>query len=676
MYRLFLLCWAICILRADLPDTDQRGVVPRDLNTPRTFPLVTNAANWKALSGSIREQVLASCGLMPGPDRTPLKAEIFGRIERDGYSVEKVHFQPFPGLYLAGNLYRPLGKGKGPFPGVLNPHGHGEAGRLADNADFSIPARCIQFARMGMVAFNYDMLGYNDSAQFSPRNADGSLVRSKNYDNHSALFNDPTNQLWGLSLMGVQLWNSIRAVDFLQSLPDVDRNRLGCTGESGGGTQTFLLGAVDDRIKVSAPVVMVSHTMQGGCWCENAPGLRVDYSNMELAAAFAPRPQLLVAATGDWTKATLEVEGPAIAGVYKLLGAEDKFRAVRFDAGHNYNLTSREAVYEWFARWLLDQPDAAKVSEQAYAKEPDAALRVFPDGKYPADALSEADFAAAWIKGRRQKLAAGQPVDTNSFVLFKQQTLRFRQPIIQPDTKVWQPGRVVSEGAIGRPGKADRIEKQLIQLDPDRPAKVLVIIAHPSGKSAIGTGGVRERLALRLVAQGYAVLGVDLFQTGSGRDEAVARRSPFTNHYSTYNRTVLQERAQDLATVCVYAKMVLYAQKVAIVADGESGLGALLMAHWADYVVADANGFDANRDALWLDPERFVPGIREMGGPAATAGLAAPRPLWVHNTKDTFDTTWIKGAYEATGKPENFRVQPDLADEKAIVEWLVDVASR
>src|SRR5690606_20342852 len=124
--------------------------------------------------------------------------------------------------------------------------------------------------------------------------------------------------------------------------------RLACTGESGGGTQTFMLGAIDDRLAAQAPVVMVSHSMQGGCLCENAPGLRVDYSNMEIAAAPAPRPQILVAATGDWTRRTMTVEGPAIESIYRLLGAEDHFHYTIFDYPHNYNQESREAVYAWF----------------------------------------------------------------------------------------------------------------------------------------------------------------------------------------------------------------------------------------------------------------------------------------------------------------------------------------
>src|SRR5688500_364218 len=345
---------------ATLPSRDERGKEVRTLNTLRTFPEITSKAAWEKRAKEIREHALVCTGLWPMPEKTPLNANVFGRLERDGYSVEKVYMQTLPGLYLAGNLYRPLGKNKGPFPAVLNPHGHWKEGRMANTELGSIAARCISLARQGMVAFSYDMVGYNDTAQVTHK-----------------FGSDPTNQLWNISLMGLQTWNSIRALDFLESLSDVAKKRLGCTGESGGGTQTFMLGAIDDRLAAQAPIVMVSHSMQGGCLCENAPGLRLDYSNMEIAAAPAPRPQLLVAATGDWTKATMTVEGPAMEKIYRLFSADDKLRYAIFDYDHNYNQTSREAVYEWFGKWLLRHPSAGTLKEQAYEKEPDDALKVW-----------------------------------------------------------------------------------------------------------------------------------------------------------------------------------------------------------------------------------------------------------------------------------------------------------
>ncbi len=209
--------------------------------------------------------------------------------------------------------------------------------------------------------------------------------------------------------MGLQTWNSIRALDFLASLPDVDGSRLGCTGASGGGTQTFMLGAVDPRLATQAPNVMVSHSMQGGCLCENAPGLRVDYSNMEIAAGPAPRPQILVAATGDWTRDMMGVEGPAIEGIYRLFGAADKLRYVRFDLPHNYNQTSREAVYEWFGRWLLRHPDPASLKETPHEKEADEALLVWPDKKLPADANSTRSSRAIRVPWSATKKSCSRP---------------------------------------------------------------------------------------------------------------------------------------------------------------------------------------------------------------------------------------------------------------------------
>src|SRR5688572_20149373 len=132
------------------------------LSSPRGFPKVESREDWQRRATDIREQILVSSGLWPLPEKSPLNATVFGKTERDGYTVEKVHFQPYPGFYLGGNLYRPLGKGDGPFPAVLNPHGHWDTGRMADEEAGSIRARCISFARQGMIAFTYDMVGYND----------------------------------------------------------------------------------------------------------------------------------------------------------------------------------------------------------------------------------------------------------------------------------------------------------------------------------------------------------------------------------------------------------------------------------------------------------------------------------------------------------------------------------
>src|SRR5215469_6804638 len=193
--------------QSSVPASGTNQVV--DLNTPRTFPAISSAKQWEDRAKEIRQQVLVSCGLWPLPEKTLLKPQIFGRVERDGYSIEKVYFETWPGLFLGGNLYRPLGRGTGPFPAILNPHGHWANGRMADTKDGSIAGRCINFARQGMIAFSYDMIGYNDT-HFGDANPSESFS-----DIHHEVATNRTDLLWNIRLMGLQTWNSVRALDFL-----------------------------------------------------------------------------------------------------------------------------------------------------------------------------------------------------------------------------------------------------------------------------------------------------------------------------------------------------------------------------------------------------------------------------------------------------------------------------
>src|SRR5258708_5950099 len=211
----------------------------RTTDSPWTFPQAATRADWEARATAMRQEILFHAGLWPMPPRGALNAQIFGRIDKNGYSVEKVYFESVPGFFVTGNLYRPRTNAAGPFPTVLAPHGHGAYGRLIADDRFNEPARAASLARQGYVVFTYDMVGQNDSFQVPHDWA------------------QPEGQLWSFSVLGLQLWNSIRALDFLESLADVDRNRIGASGASGGGTQTFLVTAVDDRVNVSIPANMV-----------------------------------------------------------------------------------------------------------------------------------------------------------------------------------------------------------------------------------------------------------------------------------------------------------------------------------------------------------------------------------------------------------------------------------
>jgi dienelactone hydrolase len=668
LLSLLLLTSPIALKAArSLPEKDERAGPPQTLDTLRTFPEVTSRGAWGERAKEIREQVLASCGLWPLPKKTPLKAEIFDRTEREGYSVEKVYFQSYPGFYVAGNLYRPLSKGKGPFPAVLNPHGHWAQGRLNDTKEGSIAARCISFARQGMVAFSWDMTGYNDMMQLGP---------------HRRIATNRLNQLWNINLMGLQTWNSIRALDFLESLPDVDKSRLACTGESGGGTQTFMLGAAETRLAAQAPVVMVSHSMQGGCLCENAPGLRVDYSNMEIAAVPAPRPQILVAASGDWTKTTMTIEGPSIEKIYNLFGAADHLLYVRFEFDHNYNQTSREAVYGFFNKWLLHGNSTDAVKEPAYEKEPNEKLLVWQDRQLPSDAVNEAQLIANIIKADREQLAALTPKTKKAAEEFRatlmplwQHTLQVELPesdlIVERDAEKRLGKYRSTTMAIGRAGKHDRLPALMITPETER-YEVLCLLVHDKGKSAyLDDHGEPRGLAKELLDHNHTVILVDTFLTGELADEkASAARKPFSSFFTTYNRTDLQERVQDIITVCAVGQTHSKGRRVVVFGQGRAGLWAMLAAPIASGVVADCDGLQDNDDAALLSKELFAPGLRRMGGFQTAAALAAPRPLLTYNTGSGFSTDLIRAAYKTESATPKFEAKADKMSDREIAEWI------
>ncbi len=652
----------------------------KNLDTPRDFPAIESRAQWEGRARQIREQVLVSCGLWPLPEKTALQAKVFGKIERDGYSIEKVQFQPWPGFYLAGNLYRPLGRGPGPFPAILNPHGHWKEGRMADNKDGSVAARCIHFARQGMIAFSYDMLGYNDT--FFPDQGD--VPVDKFYLRHRRFATNQVCLLWNISQMGLQTWNSVRALDFLESLPDVDRNRLACTGESGGGTQTFMLGAIDDRLRVQAPVVMVSHTMQGGCSCENAPGLRVKYSNMELAAAAVPRPQILVAATGDWTRATLTVEGPAIKHIYGLFDATEKFHYVRFDYNHNYNQTSREAVYDFFNRALLDNPAAASSHEAAYQKEPDADLRVWEDGKLPKDALTEQSFIESLIQRHSGAWEGLLPHDESSLERFKEKVLPAWHHTLQvswPDHQSQSSWKPAIDGSFFRCAslqlKRGRAESPLSALyftplrrgASEHPARI-VVIADASGGEVGDQSGKPTGSTAQLLQRGVAVLVIKSYSTTAPADQ-------FANFYTTYNRTQLQERVADLLALCAQARLLAGGQagrpQVILIGVGRAGLWTLLAAPGADAIVADCDHLDRVSDAELLAPDLFCPGIRNIGTFEGAAMLAAPHPLLLHHFAQNFPTTSLTAAYKAAKSSKKLRLEPARLADPDLVKWVASL---
>jgi len=292
----------------------------------------SNADEWKTRVKAIRENIIKGAELDQIPEEDwnyPIHVVQGKQHSMEGYTVENIALEVKPGHFITGNLYKP-GTITGKVPAVLSPHGHWS--RLDDYGRFrpEMQKRCASLARMGAIVFAYDMVGFGEDTEHD------------HMDSNS---------------LHLQTYNSIRILDYISSMDDVDTTRIGITGASGGGTQTFLLAAIDDRIDVSVPVVMVSAHFFGGCVCESGMPIHKkgshETNNVEIAASIAPKPLMLISDGDDWTRNVPEVEYPYIRNIYQMFDAEENVQYAHFaDEVHDYGFSKRKAAYGFLAKFL------------------------------------------------------------------------------------------------------------------------------------------------------------------------------------------------------------------------------------------------------------------------------------------------------------------------------------
>lgn len=432
-------CLALLISTLSLAIAETRFEKPVTLHDEHPFRVFRKDQGWKDRKEEIRTRILLGSGLLPLPEKTSLNPKRFGAVEREGFRVERVYFESFPGHFVTGSLFIPTGESAtkalrdGKRPGVLCPHGHWTDGRFYDALNPAgdrgsraqiakgaerfwsasrnpIIARCVQLARMGCLVFVYDMIGYADSTQFADHRR-GPRAEMNHPEIGKWGFVSPQATLRLQTNFGLQTWNSVRALDFLTTLPEVDSDRLLVTGASGGATQTMILSAIDERVDAAFPAVMVSTAMQGGCTCENSYYLRIDQGNIDIAAATAPRPLGLTAAD-DWT-IELETKGhPDLQSLYGSLGVPQNYEA-HFDIHfkHNFNHVSRVHLYQFVNRHF-GLKETTPILEEDFEFLGREALSVWSDHPKPANYKSgpahekevnrfwAEDSDSQWLKAR------------------------------------------------------------------------------------------------------------------------------------------------------------------------------------------------------------------------------------------------------------------------------------
>ena len=693
------------------PDDSRLGPL-RDLDGYFPFQPSASPEAWQRRAAAVRRRVLVATGLWPLPDRPPVEATVHGRVERDEYTVERVYFESVPGLYVTGSLYRPKGSA-GKRPAVLSPHGHWQNGRFFDHGlqnvrkqiaagaerdevsgRYPLQARCVQLARMGCVVFHYDMLGYADSVPLTQALAHGFRQQRPGLSSPErwGLFS-AQSELRLINALGLQTWNSLRALDWVSALDDVDAHRIGVTGASGGGTQTFILAAVDDRPAAVFPAVMVSTAMQGGCTCENASYLRVGTGNIELAALCAPRPLGLTAAN-DWTS-ELETKGlPELRQHYAMLGVPERVEGRYFNFEHNYNQVSRAMMYEFFNRHLglgLESP----IVERDFEPLTVAEMTVWDD-RHPqpaADTAAELRVLRAVDRGNRQLLERCHPRDEASLAEFRRIVGGAIDVMVgrempgagaveyDPRDELPQENHRRYTGLL-RLGSQSEVLPTVFLLPHTWNQEVVVWVSTRGKQSLFSDRGEVAPATARLLRAGFALAAADLLYQGEflegGEPLTQTRRvdnpREFAGYTLGYNHSLFAQRVHDVMTVLSYAKH-HPARPRAVHLAGLQGAGpwvaaaAIQAGAAVDRVAVGTGGFRFAAITDIRDPQLW-PGAVKYGDLPALLALCAPHRLWLAGEADL--PPLVRDAYQAAGAQDRVSrfAGPADAEPAAFAAWL------
>jgi dienelactone hydrolase len=695
------------------PPNDRRLLPPKDLNGYFPFTPPKSKEEWDTRSEYVRRQMLVSLGLWPMPTKSPLNAVMHGKIDLPEYSIEKVYFESAPGFFVTGNLYRPKNV-TGKVPGVMFAHGHWQDARLSIESEANLlreiatgeerfekgghsrfQSMCVQLARMGCVVWQWDMLSDSDSVQFS-REVVHTFAKQRPEMN--------TTKDWGLyspqaesnlqSILGLQTLNAVRSLDFLLSIPEVDPTRTAITGASGGGTQSMILAAIDPRIQLSFPAVMVSTSMQGGCTCENASLLRVNTGNIEFAALFAPKPQGMTTAN-DWTKEMATKGFPELKEIYSLLGAPKNVMLQRGEHfPHNYNAVSRSAFYTWLNQhFKLGQKEP--VIERDFEPLPREQLTVW-NAEHPAPKEKGPDFEKKLLKwlavdAEKQMLTAAKSSDTLKKDIGGAIDVLIGRKTTETGNVTWDIKTKNDRGnfieMVGLLKNAHQEELPVTWLYPKKWNSKTIVWLDADGKSGLYSAeGVLKPAVAKLVQSGATVLGLDmLFQGDFLKDGRLLMQTPivsnpreFAGYTHGYNHALFAQRTHDVMTAIHFlrtAKIGDHPNPSSVVLVGLGEVGPIAAAARAalgtsiDKAAIDTTGF---RFASVLDyrSTNFLPGGSKYLDIPGMLAVAPPSPLWLAG--EGKEPALVSEVYSKTNRSDLEVYTGDkAAQESAAVTWLL-----
>ncbi|HET6409131.1 MAG TPA: alpha/beta hydrolase family protein [Chthoniobacteraceae bacterium] len=653
---------------------------------------------WDSRASDVRKQMQVSLGLHPWPTKTPLNAVIHGRTEAEDYTVEKAFFESMPGFYVTGSLYRPRNQ-KGPFPAVLCPHGHWPEGRhgflgneelkkeLANGEErFERGGRSrfqslgVQLARLGCVAFIVDMIGYADSQQISfdlaHKFAKQRPEMISSVPGEWGLYS-PQAESHGQSIMGLQTWGNIRALDFLTALKDVDPNRIGCTGGSGGGTQTMILGALDPRVTAAVPAVMVSTAMQGGCTCENACGLRIGTGNIEFAALFAPKPMAMTSAK-DWTIDMPTKGYPDLEKHWAMLGKPKNVHLFHHpEFGHNYNIVTREHIYGWFNEHLRLGLPPERLKERDFEPLTKEQLTVW-DAEHPAPP-SGPELEKRVLKWWFDDAKAQMEKDAGIF-------RSIAEPGVLVALKNGHRKAVMQNGADERGAAGNAFyANSRITLATAEPTRLVSGVLRQTGETPSSVIAVVLRrnsadaphpVIPDLRKAEMDVLELDLFLQPKDADapNRVVKNPRESAAYTYgYNDPLVIQRAQDVITVLTSLRSISVGTKrlVLVAPDPATAPIAALASAAADQMVLDGvlinTGGFRFQEVKDIRDSRFLPLITKFGDVPGLLALAAPRKILLMGEGPSLPGI-AEAAYEVAGVPDTVRVL-EKPDWSAAATW-------